>query len=73
MIIAILTLLFFGTVKMVLTPKEKWENDPILLKADELFIVQGATKAYRRASKLIFILIRYLLVITTLFIEDHTF
>ena len=57
---------------MVMTPKEKWENDPILLKADELFIVQGTTLAYRRASKLIFILIRYLLAITTLFIKDPT-
>ena len=38
---------------MVLTPKEKWENDPILLKADELFIsnvitgIQPITK-YRK-------------------------
>ncbi len=72
MIIAILLFLLTGTVKMVMTPKEKWKNDPILLKADELFIVQGTTLAYRRASKLIFILIRYLLAITTLFIKDPT-
>ena len=72
MIVGILLLLLIGTIKMVLTPKEKWENDPILLKADELFIVQGTTKAYRRASKLIFILIRYLLVITTLFVKNPT-
>ena len=31
MIIGILLLLFVATVKMVLTPKEKWENDPILM------------------------------------------
>ena len=43
MIIGILLLLLIGTVKMVLTPKEKWENDPILLKADELFIIQGTS------------------------------
>ena len=72
MIIGILLLILIGTIKMVLTPKEKWENDPILLKADELYIVQGTTKVYRRASKLIFILIRYLLVITTLFIKNPT-
>ena len=39
MIVGILLILFFGTVKMVLTPKEKWQNDPILMKAGELYIV----------------------------------
>ena len=73
MIVGILLFLFFGTVKMVLTPIDKWQNDPLLKKADELFIVQGTTTVYRRASKLIFILIRYLMVITTLFIKNPTF
>ena len=73
MIIGILLFLFVGTVKMVLTPKEKWINDPILLRADELHIIQGATTVYRRASKLIFIMLRYLMVITALFIKNPTF
>ena len=42
MIIGILLFSFFGTVKMILTPKEKWKNDPILIKVNELFYVQGA-------------------------------
>ena len=58
---------------MVLTPKEKWQNDPLLQDANEMFLVQGTTKVYRRASKLIFILIRYLLVITSLFIKNPGF
>ena len=73
MIVGILLFLFFGTVKMVLTPREKWKDDPVLMRADELYKVQSTTTVYRRASKLIFILLRYLLVITTLFIKNPTF
>jgi hypothetical protein len=46
MIAGILLLLFFGTVKMILTPKQKWKNDVILKNADELFIYQGSSTVF---------------------------
>jgi len=49
MIIGILVLLFLATVKMILTPIEKWQNDPILIKAEKLFTLQGTDNISRRS------------------------
>lgn len=43
------------------------------MEADKLYMIQSLNTIYRRASKLIFIFIRYLMVIATLFIKNPGF
>jgi ribonuclease HIII len=53
--------------------KNLLSNQNEKVNEDELFIVQSPNTTYRRASKLIFILIRYLMVYTSLFIRNPGF